>query len=82
MVSEKQRAVIVALGSGNENRNIADQTLGISREAMNKRRVRAFNGFVEDLEMFHEYFDVFKKDFQRTPKAYTMLRSIARRIRI
>lgn len=81
MVSKKQRELILALGIHNENHNVAHHDIRISREAMRMRLSRAFNGFMEDLELFYEYYAVFENSFKRNPDAYTKLRSIARRIK-
>ena len=81
MVSEKQRDTIHAIGRKNENRNTADEQLGISRAALRMRLSRAFDGFMEDLVLFSEYYEVFEKEFKRNPQVYTRLRSIARKVR-
>lgn len=81
MVSEKQREIIIALGIHNENHHVAHDNIKISREAMRMRLSRAFIGFMEDLDLFHEYYAVFENSFKKNPDAYTKLRSIARRIK-
>lgn len=81
MVSEKQRKIIIALGIHNENRHVAHSNIGISREAMRMRLSRAFNKFMDDVDLFYEYYPVFENSFKRNPEVYTKLRSIARRIK-
>jgi len=86
MVTWKQKEVIEALGRFNENRHVIDD-MGVSKAAVRSRLTRAYQQFMEDLELFNEYYPIFERRIKHDlnekgqPKAYSLSRSIARKIR-
>ena len=83
----KQKEVIEALGRFNENRHVIDDRLGVSKAAVRSRLTRAYQQFMEDLELFNEYYPIFERRIKHDlnekgqPNAYSLARSIARKIR-